>query len=338
MTRLFLLSLTGLTLAFAGCGSEPAAETSTAQPDAATRSEADLQPVLMQLDWIHNAQFAGIYQAVEQGFYADAGFAVEIRTAPKSRSVVESVADYDGLAIGSSESNVLLVARAEGQPVVALATMFQDSPMGWAYLEESGIEGVEDFAGKTIGIHADGEKVIDIALAANGLTRNNLTFEKVGWDPVIVAKGEVDLMQVYVIDEFVKLQLMTDGGAGIVMAKDNGYLAYSQVMFAMEDDVAAYPAAIAAFLKATQQGWEYAAAHQAETVDLIISEYNPELDPAYQRASLAEVINLVKPDGRTALAPMDPEKWAASMALFQEHGIIEDPVDLQKLLNFSLNP
>ena len=44
-----------------------------AAPDSA------LEKVVLQLRWDHQAQFAGYYAAVWQGFYADAGLDVKIR-------------------------------------------------------------------------------------------------------------------------------------------------------------------------------------------------------------------------------------------------------------------
>lgn len=302
------------------------------------RAGEEPTPVVMQLDWIYNAQFAGLFQAIEQGYFADAGLAVELREAPKSVGVTEAILAEDGIVFGSSESNVLLVKRAEGAPVVALATMFQDSPLGWISLKETGVETVKDFAGKTIGIHADGEKVIDIALAKSGLTRDDFSMTKVGYDPVIIADKEVDLMQAYYLDEFVELQLMTDGQASIILARDNGYLAYSQVIFTDEATVEAHPEVVKAFLEATKKGWAYACANPEATVDLIIGKYNPDLDKPYQMGSLAKVCELVAPAGKEPLAPMDKAKWAASQDLFIKYGVIAEPADLDALLDFRFNP
>ena len=38
----------------------------------------DLKPVKLQLQWVTQAQFAGYYAAVDQGYYKDAGLDVEI--------------------------------------------------------------------------------------------------------------------------------------------------------------------------------------------------------------------------------------------------------------------
>ncbi len=53
----------------------------------ASHPAAALDAVSLQLKWKHQFQFAGYYQALEQGFYRDAGLDVTIRDA---RAVLES--------------------------------------------------------------------------------------------------------------------------------------------------------------------------------------------------------------------------------------------------------
>ena len=59
------LVLTGCT---ASGDSEPTADS----------ANGDLTPVTLQLQWVAQAQFAGYYAAVDQGYYRDAGLDVEI--------------------------------------------------------------------------------------------------------------------------------------------------------------------------------------------------------------------------------------------------------------------
>jgi ABC-type nitrate/sulfonate/bicarbonate transport system substrate-binding protein len=313
---------TALSVWAVGCATAASPEPPESPPPTALRQ------VYFQLDWIYNAQFAGLYQAIEQGYFAEAGLAVTLAEAPKSRGVVEAVVAHPGIAFGSSESNVLLGKFADGLPVVALTAMFQQSPMGWMYLKTPDRETLADFAGARVGIHGDGEKVLRIALAQAGMTLDDVRMTEVGYDPAIVANGEIDLMQGYVIDEFVKLQQLVGEDAGVLMAKDYGYLAASQVIFTRADLAAQEPELVAAFLEACRRGWEYALAHPEETIDLLLREWNPDLDRAYQRQSLALMTPLVKAADGSLLAPMDRGEWEASMAMFVEHELLPAPIDL----------
>ena len=293
---------------------------------------ADLTPVTMQLDWIYNAQFAGLYQASEQGYFEKAGLEVEILPVDPKQRTVESVLGGK-IAFGSAESNVLLKAHADGAPIKVLATMFQDSPLGWMYLKDSDIQTFADLAGKRIGIHPDGEKVLSLASANAGLDTGEFLLPHVGYDIKILVNGEVDAMQCYAIDEFVKLQLATDGKGGLFMAKDLGYKAYSQVIFTTAETVETHPGIVRSFLEAVQRGWSHALDHKEETVDLIIRKYNPDLDRAYQLASLEQIEELVRPGGVDPLTPVRRDIFAASMRMYMEAGILSAGTNLDDLLD-----
>lgn len=86
-----------------------------------------LDPVVLQLKWKHQFQFAGYYVAQQQGFYEAAGLDISIVEAPDDGSppvqrVLQGQADF-----GVATSDLLLL-RSAGQPVVALAAIFQHSP------------------------------------------------------------------------------------------------------------------------------------------------------------------------------------------------------------------
>lgn len=294
--------------------------------------------ITMQLDWIFNAQFAGLYQAEHQGYFEEAGLAVTLIPVDPEQKTVPAVLDAGELAFGSAESNVLLNAHANGAPIRIVATMFQDSPIGWMFLESSGIKEFRDLAGKRIGIHPDGEKVLGLAARHAGFAPEDFVLPHVGYDINILIDGEVDAMQCYAIDEFVKLELATEGAGEVFMARDFGYSAYSQVVFTTAETVEKHPEEVRKFLRALQQGWTYALDHKEETVALILERYNPELDSAYQLASLEQIEELVRKNGQSPLYPIDPGVLQKSMIAYKESGLIEKETDLEELLDPRFNP
>src|SRR5258705_12781311 len=63
---------------------------------AASHPATALDAVSMQLKWKHQFQFAGYYQALEQGFYRDAGLDVTIREGGPDIDVSEAVSGGQG--------------------------------------------------------------------------------------------------------------------------------------------------------------------------------------------------------------------------------------------------
>ena len=288
--------------------------------------------VKIQLDWIYNAQFSGLYQAIEQGYFAEHDIEVELIKAPKSIGVIDAVVEDDAIIFGTSESSVLLVERLKGQPVVALAPMFQTTPMGWMSLSESDIDSVEDFKGKRIGIHGDGEKILEVALARAGLSLDDITFVEVGYNPSILIAGEIDLMQAYVIDEYIELQRLTKGTGKILLAGENGYLAYSQVLFTSESVIANHREIVFQIMEACRKGWAYALDNQEETVDLILKKWTPDLNREYQLGSLAKIEGLVRPSGGEIMPWVSTKKWQAMQDLLLQFDLLSHAVPLDELI------
>src|SRR2546430_14540055 len=92
---------------------------------AASHPAAALDAVSIQLKWKHQFQFAGYYQALEQGFYRDAGLDVTIREGGPGIEVAETVAGgKSGFGVCPATG---LRARGAGPRRGALAALFPRS-------------------------------------------------------------------------------------------------------------------------------------------------------------------------------------------------------------------
>jgi NitT/TauT family transport system substrate-binding protein len=294
--------------------------------------------VVMQLDWRFNAQFAGFYQAIEQGYFAEAGLEIELRGGVTTPDTVAATLAEPLISFGCAEGNVILGDAASGAPVRVLGTMFQDSPMGWMYLEGGSISGFRDLVGAKVGIHADGNRVLNLLLEKEGFDTTDFVTFSASHDPQQLLDGTADALQCYYIDEFVRLRQLVGDQARIFLAKDFGYRAYSQVVFTHQQTLEEHPEIVRAFLKALKDGWTYAFAHQTETVDLILRDYDPEIDRDYQIASLALIEELMVPEPGALMRPMDLEVWENGQAYLLQYNLIEQPVSISNLLDQSHLP
>jgi ABC-type nitrate/sulfonate/bicarbonate transport system substrate-binding protein len=287
--------------------------------------------VVMQLDWIFNAQFAGVFQAASSGFFAEENLEVEIRPKVANQQTVAAVLE-GGLVFGSAESNVLLQELEKGADLRAVATMFQDSPMSWMFKSEHAIRSPADLVGKRVGVHPGDDHPVRFILKTNGVDPDAIEIIVVDYDLSALLAGEIDVKQGYVIDEFVELNHLTGGRAGKIMGRDHGYVAYSQVVFTRPEVVDQHPNVVAGFLRALQRGWQKALDHPEATVDLLIEQWNPQLDREHQLESLRLIADFVSPEGSPPLAPMSVERWEESQKLFLDAGILTTPVPLDAFL------
>jgi NitT/TauT family transport system substrate-binding protein len=105
-----------------------------------------LTPITIQLGWTHQAQFAGLYAAVQQGFFAEEGLDVTFVPGGSGIDILAPV--LAGTAqFGVMSADELILARAAGKPVKAIATVYQRSPVTFISLAAKNIKTPQDFVG-----------------------------------------------------------------------------------------------------------------------------------------------------------------------------------------------
>ncbi|MCC6007729.1 MAG: ABC transporter substrate-binding protein, partial [Rhodobacteraceae bacterium] len=107
--------------------------------------------VTLQLKWVTQAQFAGYYVALENGYFAEENLDVTIRPGGPD------IAPPQVLAGGGADVIVewmpaALAAREAGLPLVNIAQPFASSGMMLTCLADTGITGPGDFPGRTLGV------------------------------------------------------------------------------------------------------------------------------------------------------------------------------------------
>jgi NitT/TauT family transport system substrate-binding protein len=145
-TRRFLALAAAASFAIGACTSGGAASTA---PSAAPSGAAALDEVRLQLQWVPQAQFAGYFAAVEQGYYEANG--IKLTIVPGGPDVIPQQAGSaaDGPEFTISWVPKVLEARI-GTPasdLVDIAQIFQRSGTLSVSWKDSNITGPADFAG-----------------------------------------------------------------------------------------------------------------------------------------------------------------------------------------------
>lgn len=281
------------------------------------REHNESPPIIMQLRWLHQFQFAGYYAALHKGFYRERGLTVILRAGAPDRNPISEV--LAGRATYGTANSELLYHYLQGEPLVALAAIFQHSPSILLARLESGIRTPQDLIGKRVMMIGGTDDVDFLAMLANeGVHTDQIHILPSSYDIRDLIEKRTDLFNAYLTNEPFFLQ--EQGVASYALKPINyGVDFYSDILFTTQEEIRRHPQRVAAFREATLRGWEYAMAHPDEIIDLLLQEYPIEKSRAHLQYEAEMMQSLILPN----LIPMgniNPgrfERMAQLMAQFK---------------------
>lgn len=288
--------------------------------------------VTLQLKWLHQFQFAGYYAAQAKGFYSEEGLDVTIREGGADRPVIATVLKGDAhYGIGDSD---LLINRINGQPLVALAAIFQHSPYVLLSRADRGIRAPSDLVGASVML-SEGQGSIQLRamLKREGIDPERVNILPQTWKLEDLIEGRVDAVSAYSTVE--PALLRARGVAPATMRSlDYGVDFYGDILFTTETEAAKFPERTAAFLRATRKGWEYAFTHEQEIADLITGMKDIRQRGLTQAALLEEAAQmrpLVLPD-LVEIGHLNPGRLEATARTLASLGMVKADYSLAGLM------
>lgn len=280
------------------------------------------------LKWIHQAQFTGNYVAVEKGYYAEQGLKVNLLPYDSKNIPIDSVVKGTE-TFGIAGADEIVLARAKGIPVKAIAVIYKTNPVVAYTLPNSGITKPQDFIGKTVGIERVGNIDTNVGylyyamMARLGIDRSKIKEVTIGSDDLELLAGKTDVSTGYIINEpnLVKEKL---GSVNTILMADYGVNMYADVLFASDETVKNQPDLCERFVKATLAGWQYAIENESEATDIVM-KYATNTTREHQANMLSASIPLINIGG-TRLGYMDPAEWARVESTLRGNKLLTKPV------------
>ncbi|MFQ5793881.1 MAG: ABC transporter substrate-binding protein [Candidatus Bipolaricaulia bacterium] len=302
--------------------------------------QGELIPIVFQSKWFPQSQFAGYWVAgghlpgespsdnvpLENGlnFYAQEGLDVTILD---GGSVNPSV----NVAVGNADFGTdwianMLVQRKAGLDLKHIAQIFQRPGYLFVALKSSGIETVEDFAGKNVGVWAFGNEFpAQACFRAHGLTSDldptvsnpDLSATVYAFDPALVFPDQVDVASAMIYNELDQIR-----GLGFplnelsfISVAESGCGLLEDFIFATSELLSSSNWTTAAgvesglsgqelaerFVRATLKGWQWAIDNQAASVQIVLDfcgdtcqgsgeTQSPLLHQSWQMIRIAEMV------------------------------------------------
>jgi len=315
-------------MAIAGCGGGD-------DEDGEATPAEDLTPVTLQSKWVVQAQFAGFYAAVDQGFYEDEGLDVTIRAGGPD-IVPEQVVLGGQAEFGINWLDSLLATRDQGQNIVNIAQVFARSGMTEVTWKDTGLDSIASLEGKKVGVWLGGnEHKLFAALTKNGLDpQSDVEVVAQPFDMNLFLSREVDAAAAMTYNELAQVlevenpdtgELYTLDELNVLRMSEQGTGALEDGIFVREDWIAdsANQDVAKRFLKASFRGWIYCRDNPDDCVSIVL-ENGPTLGEGHQAWQMNEINDLIWPN-TLGIGVMDPAGFDLTNQIATDYEIIGTP-------------
>jgi putative hydroxymethylpyrimidine transport system substrate-binding protein len=328
----FLLGGCGGGGADGGAG-RPAAATSGAHPEKRPHIPCPTPSgrLDMTLDGRAGAENAGILMAERKGYFADAGLHV-VTLVPATPELALDYVAGGADDIGMTPQPQAVIARAIGEPIIAIGSVISEPTAAMIWLKGSGIGDIADLEEKVIATPGGSfqEGFLEQLLAKGGLTLDDVAVLFLGYESVpALLRGEVDA--IFGDSPNIQGKALEAQGAEpeVTPVSEFGIPAYDElVVIARSQCVAAHPAMYRHFMAAVRRGTK-AAVEDPKAVLRVIEEdieADPEASRKQTKAQLEATLPLLSQSGHIDLA-----QASELIAWMHEEGMIEHKPPVQQL-------
>jgi len=292
-----------------------------------TKSSSLGDKFTLQTKWVTQAQFAGYYVALENGYYDDEGLDVTIKSGGPDIAPPQVIAG-GGADILIEWMPAALASREKGLNLVNIAQPFKSSGMMLTCRKDSGISSPSDFADKTLAVWFYGNEYpflswmskLNMAvwfygneypflswmskpnMATDG-SAGGVTVMKQGWGVEPILQKQADCVSTMSYNEYWQV---IDGGLSadelVVFPYDEqGVSTLEDGLYVLEENLSdpAFVDKAARFLRASMKGWEWASNNSDQAADIVLDyDMSGAQTEKHQRRMMGEVNKLTANGGK----------------------------------------
>ena len=282
--------------------------------------------------WTAQAQFAGYYVAEANGFYRDAGLQVKIEHSTAGSTLLERVKRGENVLVSLQLTSAMKLID-EGCQLVNVLQYFQRNSQ--LVVAHKPLTGVKSLNGMRIGHFRNGSSELLFAMAR----QYALQVECVPFlsNTNLFVSGAIDATLAMSYNELHQLKLAGQriSSQQILRMEDIGYDVPEDGLYVNADYYRSHKAEVDRFAEATRKGWEWAAAHPDDALEIVmvyIKQNGVASNRIVQRCMLKECIQLLseKKTGRRSYQ-LSQEGVERANRILTANGIIRTPVTYQQI-------
>ena len=302
---------------------------------------SDLMKISFVLEWEPNTNHTGVYVALANGYYEDAGLHVEILYPPESGASAFVSSGKAQFGVDVQEYLGVELTLDDPLKITAVAAIICHNNSGIISMKDKGIDDFSKLAGKT---YASWEAPAEVPILkqtirdAGGDPENLLTVAAPATDAISMIRTNLaDVVWVYENWDVIAADVAGVEYNFLKFADTSPVLDfYTPLIIANNDFLESRPDAARLFVRATAAGYEYAMENPREAAEILLDAV-PELSPELIRASQEYLAGTYAEPG-AAWGVFDESRWAAFYDWMHEQGIIPVPLGSRGFTNEFINP
>ncbi len=290
--------------------------------------------VTLQLKWVTQSQFAGYYVAQDQGFYEEEDLNVTIKPGGPDIAPAQVIAG-GGADVIIDWMPSALASREKGLPLVNIAQPFKSSGMMLTCRKDTGIEGPEDFRGKTLGVWFFGNEypflswMSQLGIPTEG-GEDGVTVLKQGFNVDPLLQNQAACVSTMTYNEYWQVidAGLTPDDLVVFKYEDQGVATLEDGMYVLEENLEdpEFADKMTRFVRASMKGWKWAEENPDEAALIVLdNDATGAQTEKHQKRMMGEVAKLTA-GSNGALDPEDFQRTVDSLLSGGSDPVItEDP-------------
>lgn len=295
--------------------------------------DAQLKDIVVSLDWTPNTNHTGLYVALKNGYYKDAGLNVKIVQPPEGDAISACSSGQVQFAVGYQDLLVPAFTSDTKMDVTAVAAILQHNTSCIVSKKGSGMDRPKGLEGKK---YLTWQSPIELAMMKNIVEADGGDFSKIEQIPDVPTNEAEDVnanpdhaIWIYYGWGGINAEVSNiDVDTFFFKDLNPVFDYYSPVLVANNDLINSDPETVRAFLSATKKGYEYAVENPDEAAQILIDGDDTgsligseELVKASQNYMTSQYISDAPKWGY-----IDPQRWNAFYNWVNDNSLAEEQI------------
>lgn len=288
----------------------------------------------LALDWYPNSNHAGIYSAIDEGFFDEEGIKLSVYTPSDPTAIISSVASGRD-DFGLSYHPDILQAQSAGLEIVSVLSISQHPLNSIMTLKKSSIKNPSDLKGKVVGYPGipSNKAMLETVLSSQNININDVETVDVGFELVkALVSGSVDaIIGAYWTHESIVMELQ-GYEIEIMRLEEWGVPDYYELILItnksfLEENKSEVEKVVNSFKK----GYEFSIRNPQESITSLISIVGEEIvEEDVERAGVELLIPMWQ-SNNLPFGHQDISKWEETYEWMYQNNFLEKELIIENL-------